>query len=100
MEEAEEISIDLEREFQVVFGDDGAVLRQRKGMRGVGIECLRGNHDENPDGRFGGGGHLKAAGCTIKSPLASAKRKMRAAVKEILKSRNSKTAKIADLKLP
>ena len=51
-------------------------------------------------GRFGGGGHLKAAGCTIKSPLASAKRKMRAAVKEILKSRNSKTAKIADPKLP
>jgi phosphoesterase RecJ-like protein len=51
-------------------------------------------------GRFGGGGHLKAAGCTIKSPLASAKRKMRAAVKDMLKSRNSKTAKIADLKLP
>jgi hypothetical protein len=43
---------------------------------------------------------LKAAGCTIKSPLASAKRKMRAAVKDMLKSRNSKTAKIADLKLP
>jgi phosphoesterase RecJ-like protein len=51
-------------------------------------------------GRFGGGGHLKAAGCTIKSPLASAKRKMRTAVKELLRSRNSKTAKIADLKLP
>ena len=51
-------------------------------------------------GKFGGGGHLKAAGCTIKSPLASAKRKMRATVKEILKSRNSKTSKIADPKLP
>jgi phosphoesterase RecJ-like protein len=51
-------------------------------------------------GRFGGGGHLKAAGCTIKSPLASAKRKMRAAVKEILRSRNSKTAKISDPRLP
>ena len=50
-------------------------------------------------GKFGGGGHLKAAGCTIKSPLASAKRKMRQAVKEVLKSRNSKTAKIADLKM-
>jgi len=35
-------------------------------------------------GRFGGGGHLKAAGCTIKGTLASAKRQMRAAVKEML----------------
>jgi phosphoesterase RecJ-like protein len=50
--------------------------------------------------KFDGGGHKKAAGCTIKSPLASAKRKMRAAVKEILRSRNSKTAKISDPRLP
>jgi len=35
--------------------------------------------------KFGGGGHRKAAGCTIKAPLASAKRQMRTAVKELLK---------------
>ena len=38
-------------------------------------------------GRFGGGGHRKASGCTIKAPLATAKRQMRAAVKEMLKGR-------------
>ena len=36
-------------------------------------------------GRFGGGGHRKAAGCTIKAPLAAARRQLRAAVKEMLK---------------
>ena len=46
-------------------------------------------------GRFGGGGHRKAAGCTIKAPLASAKRQMRAAVKEMLKSACRKTMKIS-----
>jgi len=35
--------------------------------------------------KFGGGGHLKAAGCTIKAPMNAAKRRMRAAVKEMLK---------------
>ena len=35
--------------------------------------------------KFGGGGHVKAAGCTIKAPLSSAKRQMRAAVREMLK---------------
>lgn len=50
--------------------------------------------------KFGGGGHVKAAGCTINSPLASAKRRMRLAVKEMIKSRNGKTGKIADVKLP
>ena len=50
--------------------------------------------------RFGGGGHVKAAGCTIKSPLAAAKRKMRAAVKEMIRSRNGKTGRIAEVKLP
>lgn len=49
--------------------------------------------------KFGGGGHIKAAGCTIKGTIAAAKRKMRAAVKEMIKSRNSKTAKLADVKL-
>ncbi len=51
-------------------------------------------------GKFGGGGHRKAAGCTIKAPMASAKRKMRAAVKELLKSACRKTMRIPEIKLP
>jgi phosphoesterase RecJ-like protein len=51
-------------------------------------------------GRFGGGGHRKAAGCTIKLSLASAKRKMRLAVKEMIKSRSGKTGKISEVKIP
>ena len=35
--------------------------------------------------KFGGGGHRKAAGCTIKATLGDAKRQMRAAVKEMMK---------------
>ena len=46
-------------------------------------------------GKFGGGGHVKAAGCTIKASMGAAKRQMRAAVRELLKSANRKTAKIA-----
>ena len=34
--------------------------------------------------KFGGGGHVKAAGCTIKAPMGVAKRKMRAAVRDML----------------
>ncbi len=34
--------------------------------------------------KFGGGGHLKAAGCTIKGPIATAKRQMRKAVRDML----------------
>ena len=45
--------------------------------------------------KFGGGGHVKAAGCTIKASMGSAKRQMRAAVRELLKSANRKTAKIS-----
>ena len=45
--------------------------------------------------KFGGGGHVKAAGCTIKASMGSAKRQMRAAVKEMLKSACRKTAKLA-----
>ena len=36
--------------------------------------------------RFGGGGHLRAAGCTIKGSMGVAKRQMRRAVRELLKS--------------
>jgi len=45
-------------------------------------------------GRFGGGGHVKAAGCTIKGSMGVAKRQMRAAVKEMLKGVCRKTARI------
>ena len=44
--------------------------------------------------KFGGGGHLKAAGCTINAPLGTAKRQMRAAVKELLKGACRKTMRI------
>ncbi len=44
--------------------------------------------------KFGGGGHVKAAGCTINAPLAKAKRMMRSAVKEMFKSACRKTSKI------
>ena len=47
-------------------------------------------------GKFGGGGHVRASGCTIKATLSSAKRQMRATVKEMLKSANRKTAKLPE----
>ena len=56
----------------------------------------RGNWDATVlAGKFGGGGHVKAAGCTIKASMGAAKRQMRAAVRELLKSVNRQTAKIA-----
>ena len=56
----------------------------------------RGNWDATVlAGKFGGGGHVKAAGCTIKASMGAAKRQMRAAVRERLKSVNRKTSKIA-----
>ena len=45
-------------------------------------------------GKFGGGGHVRASGCTIKGSMSSAKRQMRAAVKELLKSACRKTMRI------
>ena len=36
-------------------------------------------------GRFGGGGHVRAAGCTTKGGMAVAKRQMRRAVRGLLK---------------
>lgn len=44
--------------------------------------------------KFGGGGHVRAAGCTIKASLAVAKRQVRAAVKEFLKGACRKTMRI------
>ena len=55
----------------------------------------RGNWDATVlAAKFGGGGHVRAAGCTIKASMGSAKRQMRAAVRELLKSACRKTAKI------
>ena len=45
--------------------------------------------------KFGGGGHRRAAGCTIKAPMNAAKRRMRTAVKELLKSACRKTMRIS-----
>ena len=45
-------------------------------------------------GKFGGGGHIRAAGCTIKASMGTAKRQMRAAVKELLRSACRKTVHI------
>ena len=45
--------------------------------------------------KFGGGGHRRAAGCTIKATMGAAKRMMRAAVKEMLKSACRKTVRIS-----
>lgn len=50
-------------------------------------------------GKFGGGGHRRAAGCTIKEPIGKAKRMMRAAVKEMFKLQKSKTMRIPNLRL-
>lgn len=44
--------------------------------------------------KFGGGGHVRAAGCTVKAPIGKAKRLVRAAVKEMLKSTCRKTMRI------
>lgn len=37
-------------------------------------------------GKFGGGGHRKAAGCTLKASMGSAKRQIRSAVREMMKN--------------
>ncbi len=50
--------------------------------------------------KFGGGGHRRAAGCTIKAPMAAAKRRMRAAVKDLLKGSCRKTMRIPEIAIP
>ena len=50
--------------------------------------------------KFGGGGHRKAAGCTIAAPIGLAKRRMRAAVKEMLKGACKKTLRIPAIDEP
>ena len=50
-------------------------------------------------GRFGGGGHRRAAGCTIAAPMGTAKRMMRMAVKDMLKSHSGRTIRIPDIDL-
>ena len=55
----------------------------------------RGSYDATAlAAKFGGGGHRKAAGCTIACSMNAAKRRMRAAVKEMLKSACRKTMRI------
>lgn len=49
--------------------------------------------------KFGGGGHRKAAGCTIKANMPTARRRVRAAIKEILKSQCKKTMRIPEIKI-
>ena len=49
--------------------------------------------------KFGGGGHRKAAGCTIVAPMGLAKRRMRAAVKEMMKGACKKTIRIPPIDL-
>ncbi len=51
-------------------------------------------------GKFGGGGHRKAAGCTMKASMSVAKRQMRAAVRDLLKSACRKTMRIPEVKIP
>lgn len=51
-------------------------------------------------GRFGGGGHRKAAGCTITAPINKAKRMMRSAVKDMLKGVCRKTARLQPVQIP
>ena len=51
-------------------------------------------------GKFGGGGHVRAAGCTIRASMAAAKRQMRAAVKELLRSACRKTMRIPAIAIP
>lgn len=45
-------------------------------------------------GKFGGGGHVKAAGCTIKSTMSVAKRQMRQAVRDLLKNKTKAEVKV------
>lgn len=40
--------------------------------------------------KFGGGGHARAAGCTIKTSMSAAKRMVRAAVREMLKAKKER----------
>ena len=48
----------------------------------------RSMHDATAIARlFGGGGHIRAAGCTVKGSMASAKRQVRRAVKEMLQKK-------------
>ena len=35
-------------------------------------------------GRYGGGGHRRAAGCVISAPLATVKRKLRSSIQEVI----------------
>ena len=49
---------------------------------------------------FGGGGHIRAAGCTVKASMAAAKRQVRRAVKEMLLNRRANDTATPELVKP
>ena len=73
---------------RMVAGNEIAVFFYQIPDRTKEVRCsirTRGNLDATVlAGKFGGGGHRKAAGCTITGTMNSVKRRVRAAIKELL----------------
>ena len=73
---------------RLVAGNEIAVFFYQIPDRTKEVRCsfrTRGNLDATVlAGKFGGGGHRKAAGCTITGTMNSVKRRVRAAIKELL----------------
>ena len=69
-------------------GNEIAVFFYQIPDRTKEVRCsfrTRGNLDATVlAGKFGGGGHRKAAGCTITGTMNSVKRRVRVAIKELL----------------
>ena len=73
---------------RLVAGNEIAVFFYQIPDRTKEVRCsfrTRGNLDATVlAGKFGGGGHRKAGGCTITGTMNSVKRRVRAAIKELL----------------
>lgn len=73
---------------RLVAGNEIAVFFYQIPDRTKEVRCsfrTRGNLDATVlAGKFGGGGHRKAAGCTITGTMNSVKRRVRVAIKELL----------------
>lgn len=73
---------------RMVAGNEIAVFFYQIPDRTKEVRCsirTRGNLDATVlAGKFGGGGHRKAAGCTITGTMNTVKRRVRAAIKELL----------------
>ena len=73
---------------RMVAGNEIAVFFYQIPDRTKEVRCsfrTRGNLDATVlAGKFGGGGHRKAAGCTVTGTMNSVKRRVRAAIKELL----------------